>query len=45
MVYAVHTTPTLPLVGAAVVVGVKQGIKALIRGVTKESERRAAANA
>jgi uncharacterized protein YndB with AHSA1/START domain len=45
MVYAVHTTPTLPLVGVAVVAGVKQGIKALIRGVANESERRAAANA
>lgn len=45
MVYAVHTTPTLPLVGAAVVGGVKQGIRTLIRGVANESERRAAANA
>lgn len=45
MVYAVRTTPTLPLVGAAVVGGVKQGIKTLIRGISNESERRAAANA
>ena len=45
MVYAVRTVPTLPLVGAAVVGVVKQGIKALIRGVSAESERRAAANA
>lgn len=45
MVYAVRTVPTLPLVGAAVVGVVKQGIKALIRGITTESERRAAANA
>jgi uncharacterized protein YndB with AHSA1/START domain len=45
MVYAVHTTPTLPLAGAAVVGVVKQGIKTLIRGISTESERRAAANA
>jgi uncharacterized protein YndB with AHSA1/START domain len=45
MVYAVRTVPTLPLVGVAVVGVVKQGIKALIRGITTESERRAAANA
>jgi uncharacterized protein YndB with AHSA1/START domain len=42
MVYAVRTQPTLPLVGGAVVGAVKQGVKALIRGVAKESERRAA---
>lgn len=42
MVYAVHTAPTLPLVGAVVVGVVKQGIKALIKGIAKESERRAA---
>jgi uncharacterized protein YndB with AHSA1/START domain len=45
MVYAVKTIPTLPLVGAAVVGVVKQAIKALIKGITTESERRAAANA
>ena len=44
MVYAVKTIPTLPLAGAAVVGVVKQAIKALIRGITTESERRAAAN-
>ena len=44
MVYAVRTTPTLPLGGAAVLGIVKQGVKALIRGITTESERRAAAN-
>lgn len=44
MVYAVKTIPTLPLGGAAVVGVVKQAIKALIRGITTESERRAAAN-
>jgi uncharacterized protein YndB with AHSA1/START domain len=42
MVYAVRTVPTLPLVGAVAVAVVKQGIKALIRGISKESERRAA---
>ncbi len=42
IVYAVRTTPTLPLVGAAVVAGVKQGIKVLLGGIVKESERRAA---
>ena len=41
MVYAVRTVPTLPLVGAAVVGVVKQGVGALIRGIAKESERRA----
>ena len=44
MVYAVRTIPTLPVLGAAVVAVVKQAIKALIRGITTESERRAAAN-
>jgi uncharacterized protein YndB with AHSA1/START domain len=42
VVYAVKTTPTLPLVGAAVVGVVKQAIKALLNGIVKESERRAA---
>ncbi|HET7445727.1 MAG TPA: SRPBCC family protein [Solirubrobacterales bacterium] len=42
MVYAVRMEPTLPLVGGAVVGAIKQGIKVLIRGVTKESERRVA---
>ena|SRR5215213_7384820 len=44
MVYAVKTVPTLPLVGGAVVAVVKQAIKALIKGISTESERRAAAN-
>jgi uncharacterized protein YndB with AHSA1/START domain len=43
MVYAVRTHPTLPVVGFAVVAGVKQAIKGLIDGVAKESERRATA--
>ncbi len=42
VVYAVRTTPTLPLVGAAVVGVVRQAIKALLNGIVKESERRAA---
>jgi uncharacterized protein YndB with AHSA1/START domain len=43
VVYAVRTHPTLPLVGGAVVMAVKQGIKQLLSGVAKESERRVAA--
>jgi uncharacterized protein YndB with AHSA1/START domain len=42
VVYAIRTTPTLPLVGAAVLAAVKQGVKALLNGIVKESERRAA---
>lgn len=42
MVYAVRTHPTIPVVGFAIVAGVKQAIKGLIDGVAKESERRAA---
>ncbi len=42
VVYAIRTTPTLPLVGAAVLAVVKQGVKALLGGIVKESERRAA---
>jgi uncharacterized protein YndB with AHSA1/START domain len=42
VVYAVRTTPTVPLVGGAVLAGVKVGIKQLLGGVAKESERRAA---
>ncbi len=44
MVYAVRTIPTLPVAGAAVVAVSKQAIKALIKGISTESERRAAAN-
>jgi GTP:adenosylcobinamide-phosphate guanylyltransferase len=43
MVYAVRTQPTLPVVGFAVVAVVKQGVKGLVDGIVKESERRAAA--
>jgi uncharacterized protein YndB with AHSA1/START domain len=42
VVYAVHTTPTLPLVGGAAVGVAKLGIKQLLSGIVKESERRAA---
>jgi uncharacterized protein YndB with AHSA1/START domain len=42
VVYAVRTTPTVPLGGAAVVGVVKLGIKQLLDGIVKESERRAA---
>ncbi len=45
VVYAVRTTPTLPLVGPAVVAVVKQAIKQLLTGIVTESERQAAANA
>jgi hypothetical protein len=43
MVYAVRTQPTVPLAGSVVVAVVKQGVKGLVDGVVKESERRAAA--
>lgn len=39
--YAVRTIPTLPVGGLAVVGVVKQAIKALLRGIAAESERRA----
>jgi uncharacterized protein YndB with AHSA1/START domain len=42
VVYAVRTTPTVPLVGAAVVAAVKFGVGQLLGGIAKESERRAA---
>lgn len=42
VVYAVRTTPTVPVVGGAVVAVVKIGVKQLLGGVVKESERRAA---
>ncbi len=44
VVYAVRTTPTVPIAGAAVVGAVKLGIKQLLNGVSTESERRAGAN-
>ncbi|HET7573875.1 MAG TPA: SRPBCC family protein [Solirubrobacterales bacterium] len=42
VVYAVRSTPTLPLLGAAVMLAVRQGVGTLLSGVAKESERRAA---
>jgi len=42
IVYAVRTTPTVPLAGAVVVAAVKFGVKQLFDGIVKESERRAA---
>jgi uncharacterized protein YndB with AHSA1/START domain len=41
-VYAIHTTPTLPVGGFLAVAVLKQAIKSLLGGVAKESERRAA---
>ena len=43
VVYAVRTTPTVPLVGDAVIAVLKIGIRQLLSGVAAESERRAAA--
>lgn len=43
IVYAVHLTPTLPVIGGAVVLVIKQAVNRLLDGVTKESERLAAA--
>ena len=45
VVYAIRMIPTVPLVGRAVIAGVRQGVKQLLNGVTSESERRAAASA
>ncbi|HET9677608.1 MAG TPA: SRPBCC family protein [Solirubrobacterales bacterium] len=42
IVYAIHTTPTLPVGNFAIVLGLKRGVKTLLSGVAKESERRAA---
>jgi uncharacterized protein YndB with AHSA1/START domain len=41
--YAVRTTPTVPLAGFAVVAAVKLAIEQLLKGISRESERRAAA--
>jgi uncharacterized protein YndB with AHSA1/START domain len=40
--YAIRTTPTIPVLGGAAILVLKQAIKALLGGVAKESERRAA---
>src|ERR1700749_586943 len=42
VVYAIRTTPTVPVGGFVAVAVLKQAIKQLLGGVTKESERRAA---
>lgn len=44
VVYAVRTTPTVPVAGAAVVAAVKVGVKQLLGGVAAEAERRASTN-
>jgi uncharacterized protein YndB with AHSA1/START domain len=41
-VYAVRTTPTLPLIGGVAVAVARFGVKQLFEGIAKESERRAA---
>jgi uncharacterized protein YndB with AHSA1/START domain len=42
IVYAVKTTPTIPLAGPAFMLVLKKAIRDLLSGVAKESERRAA---
>jgi uncharacterized protein YndB with AHSA1/START domain len=42
VVYAVRTTPTLPVGGFVAIAVLKQAIKQLLGGVAEESERRAA---
>jgi uncharacterized protein YndB with AHSA1/START domain len=42
VVYAVRSTPTLPLVGGAVFAATKLAVGRLLGGIAKESERRAA---
>lgn len=42
IVYAIRTTPTLPVGGFVAIAVLKQSIKQLLGGVAKESERRAA---
>jgi carbon monoxide dehydrogenase subunit G len=43
--YALRTTPTLPVVGAAVIGVTKLAIKSLLDGIVAEAERRAVASA
>jgi uncharacterized protein YndB with AHSA1/START domain len=42
IVYAVKTTPTIPLAGPVFMLVLKKAIRDLLAGVTKEAERRAA---
>ena len=44
VVYAIRTTPTVPLGGFAVVAVLKLGVSQLLAGIARESERLAAAN-
>jgi uncharacterized protein YndB with AHSA1/START domain len=44
VVYTVRTIPTVPLAGFVVVAAVKFGVRQLLSGIVRESERRAAAN-
>lgn len=44
VVYAVRTTPTIPLLGSALIPVVKLSISQLLAGIAAESERLAAAN-
>jgi hypothetical protein len=43
VVYALDTTPTIPLAGGAVLAIVKLSIRRLLKGVVDEAERRASA--
>jgi uncharacterized protein YndB with AHSA1/START domain len=43
VVYAVHMTPTVPLAGGLITLVIKRAISRLLDGVSKESERLAAA--
>jgi uncharacterized protein YndB with AHSA1/START domain len=45
MVYRVETTPTVPVGGAAVVAVTKRAVGQLVKGIVRESERRAGAAA
>lgn len=45
VVYALRTTPTLPIVGGVVVAAIKQGVTRLLNGVSAEAERRTVAGA
>jgi len=40
--YHVETTPTLPLIGPLIVAIARLSVKSLLKGITRESERRAA---
>lgn len=43
LTYAVRTHPTIPVVGGVAVAVAKFGVKQLVEGIVRESERRAAA--